>query len=202
MVRSPKRGSFEASLRTVEVSTEDLYRLSTRPLSEPYFADQGRNRFDDPAGMNGVASFGVLYAGHTPMVAFAESVAHENSMFNARSGCFEVSSATLHGRSLVTFVHPRRPHLKMVDLTGEALKALGLNNDLCAGNKYRVPQRWSAAIHGAMSDADGLRFTSRQTNSSFCYAVFDRSGLEKDDEAELPDDVLKKLCATFNVREV
>ena len=176
-----------------------MYRLSRYPATEPYWTSEGRYRFDDPKGKSGAAAFGVLYVGHLPEVAFAESSIHENSRFNPGMGRFEVSDADLRSRSLVTFKHPTRTRLSMVDLSGEALKALGLNNDLSAGNRYGIPQLWSAAIHGARPDVDGLRFTSRQMNTSFCYAVFDRSGLVREDFEAMPDDLLDLLCAKFNV---
>lgn len=200
MLRRPKAGSFEAKLQTVQVSTDNLWRFSKFPDTEPFWAVSGRYRFDDPAGRNGgTPSFGVLYVGHLPEVAFAESALHENSLFNTATGQFEVSGAALRERSLVSFRHPVKTKLNMVDLTGEALRALGLNNDLSSGNRYFIPQLWSAAIHAARPDADGLRFTSRQLNTKACYAVFNRSGLVKDEHVPMPDDLLAKLCAKFNI---
>lgn len=202
MLRRPKAGTFEAHLHTVQISTDDMWRLSRFPTTEPWWAVNARYRFDDAAGANGRASFGVLYVGHTHDVAFAESIIHENSLFNAKAGRFEVAQADLYGRSLVSFRHPTRKRLTLVDLTGDALKRLGLNNDISAGSRYRVPQLWSSAIHAARPDADGLRFCSRQLNNDYCYAIYDRSGLEKDDFAALPDDLVDRLCTRFNVTPV
>jgi len=41
-------------------------------------------------------------------------------------------SPTLTARHTVRFHRPRRPTLTLADLTGGALKRLGLNNDVCA----------------------------------------------------------------------
>jgi hypothetical protein len=200
MLREPAPRSFEGSLKTIEVSTEDMWRFSRFPMTEPFWAAAGRHRFDDArVASGGIAAFGVLYVGYVPEVAFAESVIHENSAFNPKTGRFEVSSTVLRERSLVSFRHATKSHLRMVDLTGTALKALGLNNDLCAGCDHGISQRWSTAIHAARPDLDGLRFTSRQLNTSFCYAVFSRSGLLVDDHEAMPDDVLDALCARFNI---
>ncbi|AKJ31063.1 RES family NAD+ phosphorylase [Caldimonas brevitalea] len=202
MLRKPKKGSFESRLQVVPVSTQDLWRFSKFPDTEPYWATRGHYRFDDPGGAVGAATFGVLYVGHLPEVAFAESCIHENSLFNTDTGRFEVPKAVLTGRSLVNFRHPAKPQLLMADLTGPALKALGLNNDISAGNDYGIPQQWSAAIHTARPDVDGIRYASRQLNSSFCYAVFQRSGLARDQYRPLPPDLLEALCARFNVAPV
>jgi hypothetical protein len=202
MLRRPQAGTFEAQLQTVKVSTGDMWRLSRHPASEPWWSTNASCRFDDVAGAAGAARFGVLYVGHTPDVAFAESIIHENSLFVAKSGRFEVAKADLHGRSLVSFRHPTRKRLNLVDLTGDALKKLGLNNDISAGARYRIPQLWSTAIHAARVDADGIRFRSRQLNSAYCYAIYDRSGLDTEDVEAIPDELADRLCARFNVTPV
>lgn len=52
----------------------------------------------------------------------------------------------------------------LVDLTGVALKALGLNNDISASADYTTSQAWARAIHGASLRWDGIRYVSRQMN--------------------------------------
>lgn len=202
MLRKPKAGTFEAHLQTVQVSTDDMWRLSRHPATEPWWATTARHRFDDAAGATGRATFGVLYVGHTPDVAFAESIIHENALFNAKAGRFEVAKNDLFARSLVSFRHPAKKRLVLVDLTGDALKKLGLNNDISAGSRYRIPQMWSKAIHAARPDVDGIRFRSRQLNNDHCYAIYDRSGLDKEDFEPLPEDLANRLCARFNVTPV
>ena len=44
---------------------------------------------------------------------------------------------------------PAKPELVPADLTGKALKTLGLNNDISAGSDYAVPMAWAKAIHEA-----------------------------------------------------
>ena len=166
-----------------------------------HWARGAQSRFDDPAGATpGAATFGVLYAGQDPETAFCESVIHENSLF--ANGAFVVSKAGLVARSLVGFKHPTKPSLTLADLTGAGLKALGLNNDISAGDDYRVSQAWAAAIHVARPELDGIRYVSRQRNDAFCYALFDRSGVVVDGAAPMPDPVLNALCLRFNVRVV
>lgn len=201
MLRLPKPGTFETLVWTVAVPTAGLWRLSKRPASEPYWARGAQSRFDDPAGATpGAATFGVLYAGQDPETAFCESVIHENSLFF--NGAFVVSKAGLAARSLVGFKHPTKPSLTLADLTGAGLKTLGLNNDISAGDDYRVSQAWAAAIHVARPELDGIRYVSRQRNDAFCYALFDRCGVVGGGAAPMPDPVLNALCLRFNVRVV
>ncbi len=69
----------------------------------------------------------------------------------------------------MSFKHPTKKRLTLVDLTGDALKKLGLNNDISTG-RYRIPQLWGKAIHAARPDANGIRSRSRQLNNDyFCY---------------------------------
>ncbi|MEI6028655.1 MAG: RES family NAD+ phosphorylase [Betaproteobacteria bacterium] len=181
--------------------TAGLWRLSKRPASEPYWARGAQSRFDDPAGATpGAATFGVLYVGQDPETAFCESVIHENSLF--LNGAFVVSRAGLVARSLVGFKHPTKPSMTLADLTGAGLKALGLNNDISAGDNYCISQAWAAAIHVARPELDGIRYVSRQRNDAFCYALFDRSGVVGDGAAPMPPALLNALCLRFNVRVV
>ena len=110
-------------------------------------------------------------------VAFAESVIHESGRFVG--GTYEVPAAELTERSVVRFACERRKTLVLADLTGAALKSLGLNNDISASADYSVSQAWAQAIHGASPRWDGIRYVSRQMNKGFAYAIFERSGLRK-----------------------
>jgi hypothetical protein len=201
MLRLPEPGTFESLVPAVAVPTASLWRLSKRPASEPYWARGAQSRFDDPAGATpGAATFGVLYVGQDPETAFCESVIHESSLF--LNGAFVVSRASLVARSLVGFKHPTKPSLTLADLTGAGLKALGLNNDISAGDNYRLSQAWAAAIHVARPELDGIRYVSQHRNDAFCYALFDRSGVVSDGAAPMPPGVLNALCLRFNVRVV
>lgn len=201
MLRSPDDSSV-ARVRKVSVDISGMFRLSKLPDTEPFFASQARYRFDDPAGASSKASFGVLYVGQDPETAFCESIIHGNSSWSEMRAAYEVSHADLRARSLVVFRHPTKSALVLADLTGDGLKAIGLNNDISAGSAYGIPQQWAAAIHKAHPDVDGIRYVSRQNNDGHCYAVFNRSGLMRDSHIALPDDVLNSLCQKFNVVQV
>lgn len=190
-----------ARLRPASVAVAGLIRLSRRPVTEPYFARRAVYRFDDPEGARGAARFGVLYAACDPETAFCESVIHSgNALY--RAGHWEVAEADLHSRHLVTFMRPGAPTLRLADLTGAGLKAVGLSNDISAGADYTEPQVWAAAIHAHDPQWDGIRYVSRQNNTSHCYAVFERSGVVRDSAAAVPQDLIDALCSAFNVRPV
>ena len=178
-----------------------MWRLSKSPATEPFFCRSGGYRFDDPAAhATAGANYGVLYVAQDPETAFCESVIHEGSLF--RNGSFEVAKSALAERSLVAFKHRTKDVLSFVDMTGDALKALGLNNDLSAGDDYLIPQQWSKAIHDSLPDVDGIRYVSRQRNNCYCFAIFDRSELISDSWAPLSDGDVAVLCVQFNVKAV
>lgn len=199
MLRLPDAAAL-AKVHSVQVPVTEMYRLSGRPKTEPYFATKAVYRFDDPAGATGAATFGTLYVGQTPETAFCESIIHGNALYV--NGAYEVSSAALMARSLVTFKRPSSPAMLLADLTGDGLKAIGLNNDISAGNDYVIPQQWAQALHASNPAFDGIRYVSRQHNNEHCYALFDRCGIERDTDAALPDDLVDLLCAKFNVVRV
>ena len=127
-LRLPEPGSFEALLRPIRVEVEPLVRLSRYPATEPYWS-AGVYRFDDPEP-SGAGGFGTCYTATSIEVAFAESVIHECGRFVGAS--YEVPAADLTERSVVRFACERRKTLVLADLTGAALKSLGLNNDISA----------------------------------------------------------------------
>jgi len=109
-------------------------RLSRRPATEPWWSS-GVYRFDGPeAGEPG--AFGTCYAASSLEVAFAESVIHETALFVG--GRHQVPLAELTERSVVHFHCERRKTLLLADLSGAALKALGLNNDLSGLQRLRA----------------------------------------------------------------
>ncbi|MFO1340362.1 MAG: RES family NAD+ phosphorylase [Burkholderiaceae bacterium] len=172
-----------------------LVRLSRYPATEPYWSS-GVYRFDPP-DPDGAAAFGTCYTAGSVEVAFAESVIHESGRF--ANGCHEVPLAELTGRSVVRFACERRKTLVLADLTGAALKALGLNNDISASDDYAASQAWAQAIHDASPRWDGIRYVSRQMNKGFAYAVFERSGLRRLRADKLRPAQLDALCDRFNV---
>ena len=155
-LRLPETGTFEDLLRPVRVEVSSLVRLSRYPATEPYWSS-GVYRFDDPdPGRAG--EFGACYTAGSIEVAFAESVIHESGRFV--DGAYEVPSAELTERSVVRFACDRRKTLVLADLTGAALKALGLNNDISALADYSVSQAWAQAIHDADPRWQGIRYVS------------------------------------------
>ena len=197
-LRPPEPGTFEGLLRPVRVEVASLVRLSRLPATEPYWS-AGVYRFDDP-DPGRVGAFGTCYTASTVEVAFAESVIHESGRFVG--GSYEVPAAELTARSIVRFICHGRKSLALADLTGHALKSLGLNNDISASSKYIMSQAWAQAIHGASTRWDGIRYVSRQMNRGFAYAIFERSGLRKLRVEKLKARQVDALCDRFNVTVV
>lgn len=182
-------------LRTVRVPLTELYRLSRSPASEPFWTAQAAHRFDSLS-----RSFGVLYCGDSPETAFAESVLHSGSdKWDERMGAYLLSESELAARHLVTYAHPYKIDLRLADLTGAGLKAIGLNNDVSSSMDYRFTQRLSDALHDHDVELDGIRYVSRQHNRNCCYAIFQRSGVQYESRAVLSDELMRGLCDSFNV---
>ncbi len=198
-MRLPELGTFEDLLRPVRTPVASLVRLSRHPATEPYWS-AGVYRFDDPQ-QSRAGAFGTCYTASSIEVAFAESVIHESGRFVG--GCYEVPAAELAERRVVRFAcEGRKKTLVLADLTGAALKSLGLNNDISASADYTTSQAWAQAIHDASSRWDGIRYVSRQMNKGFAYAVFERSGLRKLRAAKLKARQVDELCDRFNVTAV
>ena len=197
-LRLPEPGSFEDLLRPVRIEVASLVRLSRHPATEPYWS-AGVYRFDHPEpGRAG--AFGTCYTASSIEVAFAESVIHESGRFVG--GSYEVPAAELTERSVVRFACERRKTLVLADLTGAALKSLGLNNDISASGDYTAGQSWARAVHGASTRWDGIRYVSRQMNKGFAFAIFERSGLHKLRAERLKPRQVDDLCDRFNVTAV
>ena len=176
----------------VLVPVASLVRMSRSPAREPFWSRAKRYRFDDSRGQ-----FGVLYAGDSIETSFAESVIHERAVF--QKGAYVVELADFLARRPVWYDHAKT-ELTLADLTGAHLKALGLNNDISAGDTYADSQRLSRAIHQTSPDWDGIRFVSRQHNRRHAFAIFERSALTRKTTRELTGPEQDALCATFNVR--
>lgn len=197
-LRLPEPGTFEQLLRPVRIEVASLVRLSRYPATEPYWS-AGVYRFDDP-DPGRIGEFGTCYTASSLEVAFAESVIHASGRFV--DGAYEVPSAELIERPVVRFACDRRKTLVLADLTGVALKALGLNNDISASADYAVSQAWAQAIHDADPRWHGIRYVSRQMNKGFAYAIFERSGLRKLHAEKLTSSQVDALCDRFNVTAV
>lgn len=153
----------------VAVDAAGLLRLTRFPQSEPYWGRARRFRFDDPAG-----GFGVTYCAERLDVAFAETVLHEQGAFI--DGRWVIDQTRIDERFVVRFASRGKP-LRLADLTGAALKRLGLNNDLCACDDYTGSMQVSAAVQAQVPEADGIVYVSRQLNTHRAVALFERSGV-------------------------
>lgn len=158
-------------LPTFTVGASALARISRRSSGEPFFGRTGGNRFDDPAGV-----YGVCYLGHggqrqALMVAFAESVLHDQT---ATNGGFDIATGELDSRHVVSFSSSRK--LRLANLTGAALKRLGLDGRISTDVPYDLPQAWSAAIASHPDAVDGIAYVSRHYNTGRAVALFERSG--------------------------
>lgn len=125
---------------------------------------------------------------------------HESGRF--AGGSYEVPAAELTERSIVRFSCSGRKTLLLADLTGAALKALGLNNDISASADYTTSQAWARAIHDASPRWQGVRYVSRQMNKGFAYALYERSGLAKLRSDRLSPRQVDELCDRFNVTAI
>lgn len=159
------------TLKTVKVETATLLRLTRFPTTEPYWGKSKTYRFDDPA-----QSFGVTYAAQSLQVAFAETILHQKASFDGKEWVIDVKS--LEERHIVQYTRPIHSQLVVADLTGLSLKSLGLNNDLCASDDYSDAMALSRALHEQVPELDGILYVSRQLNTSFAVAIFERSGVQ------------------------
>lgn len=197
-LRLPEPGSFERKLKAVQLPAASLLRLSKYPDTEPWWS-RGLYRFDGPHA-DEPGSFGTCYASERLDVAFAESVIHDDAWF--RNGRLELPRSALHSRRLVWLQRPARPELVLADLSGKALKALGLNNDISAGSDYTLPIAWARAIHDASPAWDGIRYVSRQHNEGFAVALFERSRVTVARVRKLNPRQLDRLCDEFQIAAV
>jgi hypothetical protein len=67
--------------------------------------------------------------------------------------------------------------LRLADLTGASLKRLGGHAALSGNASYRLPQKWSQAIHRHPDAVDGFVYMSRHLNTERAVVLFDRAGL-------------------------
>lgn len=143
--------------------------------------------------------YGATYTAPALDIAFAETVLHQKGFF--RDGHWVIDRATIDERHIVTYERPWEPHLRVANLTGTYLKALGLNNDLCSSDAYADSMAVSSALHEQLPELDGIQYVSRQLNTGFAVALFERSAVRIADTVvplpEHPD--YPALIDTFNV---
>jgi len=163
-----------------------------------YCGKSGANRFDDPAGGYGVCYLGLGKGKDGLMVAFAESVLHDQT---ATDGGFDVAVSELESQQVVRFAPPGK--LRLADLTGAALKRIGLDGRISTITPYDMPQSWSAAIHAHPDKVDGIAYVSRHYNLGVAVALFDRAKerLVASSYTPIPKTrYFAALCSNFGLR--
>ncbi|WP_341249794.1 RES family NAD+ phosphorylase [Cupriavidus pauculus] len=122
-------------------------------------------RFDAPDD-----TFGVLYASPSFAACMAEAVVRDR--FQGESLPLLLDEAELTLRCVSRLGTATNRPLRLADLTQPHFH-LGMDNRILSTADYRGPNLWSAAIHAAYPDIDGLYFTSRFANEA-SVAIFDR----------------------------
>jgi hypothetical protein len=136
-----------------------MHRVGVLPLAFDRSTRHRFNALDD--------QFGVLYCAADPHCAFIETFG--DTIWQSRM----VSLTELRRRRL-TEVVMERP-LRLVDLTGPRLAALGADLRLTTGS-HRIARAWSLAFWSHPQQPDGIYYVSRRDSERTCIAVYDRAG--------------------------
>jgi hypothetical protein len=164
----PPRHLAALPISTVLIPLSKLHRISKFNSGEPFFGRSAANRFDDPDRVKS-KRFGTCYFGLSLEVAISETILHDEMPVR---GQFEVAAQEVEGRFCVRF---KGQPLRLVDLTGSALKALVGSSAISSTEGYDATQRWSRALHRHSVNADGLVYMSRHVNNERAVVVFDRA---------------------------
>lgn len=135
-----------------------MHRADVAPLA---FDRSTRHRFNAPDGQ-----FGVLYCASDANCVFIETFG--DTIWQNRT----VSLAELQQRSLMEVTMP--PSLRLVDLTGPRLAALGADLRLTTGT-HRIGREWSLAFWAHPQRPDGIHYVSRRDSEQTCIALYDRA---------------------------
>jgi hypothetical protein len=84
---------------------------------------------------------------------------------------FKVPQAQLSDRSALRFTGGP---LRLANLTGAALAALGGNGELSGTADYTLPQQWSRAIYTHPAKVDGFVYMSRLVTDGYAVVLFER----------------------------
>lgn len=134
-----------------------------------FWGQREAGRWNDSDGR-----FGVLYASESMEAAFSETFGRELMATIAPAAVKFLSRQELRERCVTRLWADR--DLQMVDFGGPALQALNLDARLLhTCDELEVCQRWSAWLHDAPEQPDGLLYPSRLFPSCVNAAVFDRS---------------------------
>lgn len=154
------------------VSPSLLYRVSNYDTGEPFFGRSASCRFDD-AGRVVAKRFGTCYLGLDLTVAFAESVLHD---VEPTKGSFVIPEIEVTRRFALNFAGP---DLKLANLTGTALLALGGNAELTGTADYALSQQWARAVVAHPEKVDGFLYMSRRVNDSLAVVLFERDSASR-----------------------
>jgi len=134
-----------------------------------FWSQHDAGRWNDPDGR-----FGVLYVAESVEAAFAETFGRELMATMAPAAMKFLSRQELRERCVSRLWAER--DLQMVDFGGPALQALNLDARLLhTCEELEVCQRWSAWLHDAPEQPDGLLYPSRLFPRCSNAAVFERS---------------------------
>jgi RES domain len=154
---------------------ETLYRIYRGADPAQFRINVGNNRFDPlPVPWNATQ---VLYCGSSKEVAISETVLRWHDRVGD-GGEIILARSQIAGRQLVGLRW--NDPLKLLDFTGFGMKPLtelvsdenAENIFLSDASQYGLTQQWAAWFRTKYPEAAGLRWMSRQHNSSSCYVFF------------------------------
>jgi RES domain-containing protein len=142
-----------------------VYRVHATVRPPKFFGRSTRWRFDAPDG-----SYGVLYCGLAPEVAFAETL--------LRGGHF-VAFEEIEKRPLCEFRAIRT--LRLVRLYGPSMGRIGASAGVTSGSDYAISRHWSKAIYDHPAMVDGILYRATYDNDQLAAVLFDRAQDALDD---------------------
>jgi hypothetical protein len=149
----------------------NIFRIHRTALGAKFFGASGNWRFDDPN-----KTYGTLYAGLSPEIAFAETLLRGKGTL--------IAEAELALRSLCTFT--AREDLRMVELHGKRMFKIDADASVTCGLPYDASQAWSSAFHQHPDAPDGIVYRGTRDNSQFALVLFHRSSQKIDNGASIP----------------
>jgi hypothetical protein len=173
----PPTGGRSASLHFYTLrSDETLYRVYRGADAAQFRIGAARNRFNPlPVPWNATK---VLYAGSSREAAISETVLRWHDRVDPAAKII-LARSQIEGRQLVGLRWDQP--LQLLDFTGFGMQPLAeLVEDgqaegifLSDASHYILTQQWGAWFRSAYPNAAGLRWMSRQHNSSYCCIFFD-----------------------------
>lgn len=144
-----------------------LFRVHGRTRADTFNPGYGRGRFHPIRDSRGVP-IPTLYA--SDEIDGALSEVPFRGVTASGGGIHRSSLESLFLSRLVSEID-----LQLVDLTGLALRRLGVTRDQLVevpARRYRDTARWAEALHQACADAHGLMWVSRQCDTAKAVVLF------------------------------